>query len=313
MHEEIVSRQEIHPPPARKSRTRTFLAVGIIAFLFGAVLAALLVWQNYSWAAELFGLEEDAVIVRPQSPGADVPGVAVEQTRQAVVQVAERQGGLDERLAAMEQRLTRLDLQAQAAAGNAGRAEALLIAFAARRAIERGAPLGYLADQLRLRFADAQPNAVRTILEAAEEPVTLSQLAARLRSLAPALDQAPADEGLFDRLGRELSELFVIRKEGSPSPAVEARLDRARLFLESGRVEAAIAEVRQLPNAVAAADWIADAEEYVTAREALDLLETTAILEPRELRDTEGDPIQQPSPVAPPADPAIAPPLETTD
>src|SRR5690606_34403984 len=77
--------------------------------------------------------------------------------------VAEQQGGLDQRIAAMEQRLARLDLQAAAAEGNAARAEGLLIAFAARRSIERGAQLGYLADQLQLRFGNAQPVAVRTV------------------------------------------------------------------------------------------------------------------------------------------------------
>src|SRR3546814_8952066 len=78
---------------------------------------------------------------------ATVAEVAV--ATQKVERVTEQQGGLDQRLAAAQQRLARLDLQAQAAAGNAARAEGLLIAFASRRAIERGVELGYLADQLR--------------------------------------------------------------------------------------------------------------------------------------------------------------------
>ena len=96
----------------------------------------------------------------------------------------------------------------------------------------------------------------------------------------------------------KLGELFVIRREGSPSPEPRRRMERARLFLESGRPEAAISEVRNMPNAAGAADWIADAERYATAQRALELLETAALLEPRSLRDGSGRSIEQPSPVA---------------
>src|SRR5690606_32712423 len=123
------------------------------------------------------------------------------------------------------------NLQAQAAMGNAARAEGLLIAFAARRAIERGEPLGYLADQLKLRFEDARPNSVQTILAAAEDPVTLDQLIARLEGLAPTLAKGADDQLSWAWLTQELSNLFVIRRETSPSPQPERRLERARLFL----------------------------------------------------------------------------------
>jgi hypothetical protein len=222
----------------------------------------------------------------------------VRQAAAAVEQVVEQQGGLDSRVAAMEQRLARLDLQMQAASGNAARAEGLLVAFAARRAIERGAPLGYLGDQLQLRFGDAHPNSVARIVEFSRDPVTLDQLVARLQGLAPELAQAPSGDGVLGWLGSELSDLFVIRRESTPSPAPQRRLDRARLFLESGRIEPAIAEVSNMPNASQAAEWIADAERFSTARRALDLLETTAILDPRELRDGAGRRIEQPSPAS---------------
>lgn len=232
-------------------------------------------------------------------PAATSAEEAQQEAREAaeqVSQVVETQGGLDSRIAAMEQRLTRLDLQSQAAAGNAARAEALLIAFASRRAIERGAPLGYLSDQLRLRFGEDRPNAVQTVIDAAQDPVTLDQLIAQLSGLAPQLDDAPADEGVFTMLGRELSELFVVRREDTPSPVAERRLERARLFLESGRIEAAVSEVRNLPNAVIAESWIEDAERYAAAQRALETLETAAVLDPRELRDGEGQAVEQRSP-----------------
>ena len=116
----------------------------------------------------------------------------------------------------------RLDLQAQAAAGNAARAEGLLISFATRRSIERGAELGYLADQLRLRFGDALPNAVRTLTDMSRNPVTLDQLLARLEGLEPKLRSSPQEPSLH-RLRRELSNLFVIRRQSAPSPEAADR------------------------------------------------------------------------------------------
>ena len=247
--------------------------------------------------------EDTAAPATQASSSAALTANATEGTAQEAIQAAERveqvvvqQGGLDSRVAAMEQRLTRLDLQSQAAAGNAARAEGLLIAFASRRAIERGAPLGYLADQLRLRFGEARPNAVQTVIDASQDPVTLDQLLARLDGLSATLTQAPADEGVFDWLARGLSELFVIRREDTPSPMAERRLERARLFLESGRTEAAVAEVRNLPNAVEALDWVSDAERFAAAQRALELLETAAVLEPRDLRDGAGAQVDQLSP-----------------
>lgn len=235
------------------------------------------------------------------SPSASASDSATEEARQAVEraeQVVEQAGGLDSRVAAMEQRLTRLDIQAQSAAGNAARAEGLLIAFAARRAIERGAPLGYLADQLRLRFGEARPNAVQTVIDAAQDPVTLDRLIARLDGLAPTLTDSPAGEGMFAWMGRKISELFVVRREDTPSPVAERRLERARLFLESGRIEAAVSEVRNLPNAREAEDWLADAERFAAAQRALEMLETAAVLDPRELRDGGGEQVVQRSPAA---------------
>ncbi len=229
-------------------------------------------------------------------------GSEAQVAAQAVERVEEQQGGLDQRLAAAEQRLSRLDLQSQAAAGNAARAEGLLIAFATRRSLERGVELGFLADQLRLRFGDALPNAVRTIIASSRDPVTIDQLIARLDGLAPQLAEGEQDFS-WETLKSELSSLFVVRRESTPSPQPERRLERARLFLQSGRVEPAIAEVRSLPGAANAQNWIEDAERYAATQRALELIETSAVLEPRMLRDGSGNRIEQLSP-------ALAAPVE---
>ncbi len=290
---------------------RPILIGAVIAFLLGAVLSVYLAvslgWLSFNAeppeaaqqsSAETRGAIELAVDVDPATPSPLPTAAEAQEAVERVEQVAEQQGGIDTRVAAMEQRIARLDLQAQAAAGNASRAESLLIAFAARRAIERGADLGYLADQLALRFGDAQPNAVQAVVGAGEAPVTIDQLLARLRGLAPVLSRAPAGEGFLARVGREISDMFVIRSEETPAPRPQNRLERARLFLDSGRIGAAVAEVRNMPNAQAeeARAWIADAERLARAQEALELLETSAILEPRRLRDRAGQPVEQLSP-----------------
>src|SRR3546814_21057224 len=63
----------------------------------------------------------------------------------------------------------------------------LLIAFAARRALDRGLSLGYLEAQLRLRFGDDQPNAVKTIINTARDPITPEKLRSELDEMAPQL------------------------------------------------------------------------------------------------------------------------------
>ena len=280
--------------------------IGAVAgsFLLGAAIVGYIAWRTdfADGAAGVVPSEladtvqvEDGTDAEPSPTPSASESQAAAEAAQAVERVEEQQGGIDQRLAAAEQRLSRLDLQAQAAAGNAARAEGLLIAFATRRALERGAELGYLADQLRLRFGDALPNAVKTVIDSSRNPVTLDQLIARLEGLGPDIAKASNEEG-WARFKRELSELFVVRRESAPSPQSEKRLERARFFLESGRVDSAIAEVKNLPGADQATQWIADAERYAEAQRALDLIETAAVLEPRRLRDGAGNRIEQLSP-----------------
>jgi len=288
------------PSSRRKGPSARPVLVAVLAsFLLGGAVAGYAVYTMIDRAAptDANPAPEQQGLASPASadPSPTPSATASQAAQKAVERVAEQQGGLDQRLAAAEQRLARLDLQAQAAAGNAARAEGLLIAFATRRALEKGAELGYLADQLRLRFGDAMPNAVDTIIRTSRDPITLDQLIARLEGLSPQLAKQSERSG-FERLGEELAQLFVIRRESAPSPQPQRRLDRARLFLESGRTEAAIAEVRNLPGAEQAKGWIRDAERYAALQRALDLIETAAVLEPRRLRDGAGNRIAQPSP-----------------
>ena len=283
----------------RKGPSAKPVLVAVLAsFLLGGAVAGYAVYSMTDRAPAATGNapSKPQTLSSPASSPVPTPKATASQAaREAVQRVAEQQGGIDSRLAAAEQRLARLDLQAQAAAGNTARAEGLLIAFATRRALEKGAELGYLSDQLRLRFGDAMPNAVDTIIRTSRNPITLDQLIARLEGLSPRLSETNGQFG-FARLSEELSQLFVVRRESAPSPQPQRRLDRARLFLESGRSDSAIAEVRNLPGASSAEGWIRDAERYAAVQRALDLIETAAVLEPRRLRDGAGNRIEQPSP-----------------
>ena len=51
-----------------------------------------------------------------------------------------------------------------------------------------------------------------------------------------------------------------------------------------------------LPNADSAADWIDDGERYAAAQRGLERIEAAAILEPDDLRDRMGQPVEQSSP-----------------
>ncbi len=275
----------------------------LAAFLLGA---AGMYWLARSGGlSDLFDLRSDAPPAASNplaatsrlgaSPAETATGAAEARAAvERVEQVEEQTGGIDSRVAAMEQRLTRLDLQTQAAEGYAARAEGMLITFAARRAIERGHPLGFLEDQLRLRFGEGRPNAVQTVIDAARDPVTLDQLLVQLDGLGTQLVEAPEDAGLLTRIGHELGQLFSVRTDDAPSPVAERRLERARAHLENSRPERAIAEVRAMPNAAIAEDWLDQAERYAAAQRALEALEAAAVLDTRDLRDGAGQPVEQP-------------------
>jgi len=96
------------------------------------------------------------------------------------------------------------------------RADGLLLIYAVRGAIDKGAPLGALAEQLRLRFGATQPQSVAAILSAGQAPVTIDALKTELRGLAPVLLTGNRDDSTWATVKRELSELFVLRKENGP-------------------------------------------------------------------------------------------------
>lgn len=297
---------EANPAPPRRAGRRLLIALVLLLLIAGGSLAA--AWQFPAakrHVLDLLGLHGEPArqVMAPASPVAPSSApVASQQPAQAqAAQPPQASSTVDARLAIMEDRLARLDLQAEAASGNAARAEGLLIAFAARRALDRGAQLGFLEEQLRLRFADAQPNSVRTLIEASSAPVTLDSLYAQLDALGPALTgTAPAGDN-WSWIKQEISNLFVIRHQSGSPTRPDDRLARAKLLLAAGKVEEAIGEVERLPGAAKAKDWSAAARRYDAVQRALDLVETTALLDTSRLKDSSGQKVEQPSPFAGPA------------
>jgi hypothetical protein len=167
-----------------------------------------------------------------------------------------------------------------AISGDAVRGEGLLLTFAVRRTLDNGASLGYLAEQLRLRFGATQPQAVATIISAAQAPVTIDKLQTELSGLAPLLVSGNRDSSVWETVKGELSQLFVLRRDDGSTRNPEQRLIRAQAFVEAGNLSAAMLEVAAMPGASAAQSWMIRAKRYADARKALDRLEQMALIRP---------------------------------
>ena len=271
------------PARARGSRTGITAALVALAFVAGVVLMGYamkhLPWFDTTAAAarRQRNTPADPVDYRPpETLTASGENPALRQATDPTI-LATREAALAGQLAALEARTASVSADAAAARGQATRAEGLLIAFAARRALDRGLGLGYIEEQLRNRFGTIQPRAVVYVIGASRNPVTLEDLRQGLDAIAPEISTV-SDDNWLQSLRREFGNLVVLRKAGTPSPLPGDRLARAKRLLEGGQVEAARAEVVRLPGAGDAANWMTAANRYVTARHALDLIENAAIL-----------------------------------
>lgn len=265
-------------------RSRAFAVfVPLLAFLAGL---ALMGWLLSRWdaAAAYLGIApapvvQPAPVVRPQPTPTPVPAAAPLQTGPTQRLVLDPE--TTRRVNRLEQRLADIAAQSTAAAGNADRAEGLLVAFAARRALDRGVSLGYIEGLLLQRFGQTQRPAVATVITAARQPVTLEELQTGLNEAGPELVGGGPDQDWWSALKREMAGIVIVRRSGTPSTLPSERLRRAKQQLDGGQVDVALAEVLRMPGLETAPDWIAKARRYVSARRALDAIETAALLDPR--------------------------------
>ena len=272
-------------PRARGPRMGVILALVGLAFIAGLALMAYAAktvpWFGFTRSttaattAQQKASSSATGYIPSQPLGPDGEPQAAAPVDTAVL--ATREATLAAQLAALEARTAAITTDASAAGGQATRAEGLMVAFAARRALDRGVGLGYLEEQLRLRFGQAQPRATMLLIQAARQPVTLEDLRQGLDTIAPDITTSTG-EGWLDTIQHQIDSLVVLRKAGTPSPMPADRLARVRRLLEAGQVEAARAEVARLPGAAQASNWMDAARRYVTARQALDVIENTALI-----------------------------------
>jgi len=252
--------------PPRRVRTWTATLAWVLLLLIAG--AALATWGLTRWdsAARFLGVAPPA------------PPVAFRAMPQALVARPVADASSAAKVADLEARLRLVENATQRTAGAAGRADALLVSFASRRAMDRGVPLGYLETLLADRFGAENPRAVAAIITASRDPVTLDQLISDYEQLGPALRRGAPDESVWQSFKREMGSLVAIRRGNSPSGKPQARYERAMAELQTGHVDAALAETMRLPGAARAGDWVAKARRYVIAHRALDEVESAALL-----------------------------------
>lgn len=245
------------------------LAWALLLLVAGAAVAT---WGLSRWdaGARFFGVAPPQPVQLVRQPVAAAPPKAQPAEPLAAADAA--------RIATIESRLGAIESQAQAAAGSAGRADAMLVAFAARRAIDRGVALGYLEPLLVQRFGPRHQAAVATIITASRDPVRLDSLIADYQAIGPALRGGGPEEGWWDAFRRELGTIVSVHRADTPSPQPQARYDRALARLEAGQVDAALAETMRLPGGAHATQWVTRARRYIAAHRALDEIESAALL-----------------------------------
>jgi len=266
------------PDPAdfHGQRRRSFMPV-----LLSLIVALLIGMAAMAWVFQRF--DEVAEIVKPTVPVVVPPQP---ERRPALIDLAAPPPAdvvrtiVDQRIERIEEKVEDIDERTAAATSEAHRAERLLIAFAARRAIDRGAPLGYLESVLRERFGKTEPQAVATVISAGRQPVTIGRLRDDLEALRPKLAAASDDAGWWEAFRRELSGLIVVRRADAPPTSPVDRFARAQDELAAGHVDTALLEIARLPGRAAATAWMGEARRFVQARAALDRIESAALLEP---------------------------------
>ncbi|MBV9527293.1 hypothetical protein [Sphingomonas sp.] len=242
-----------------------------VALLLAGAAAATWTLAHYQPAARLLGVAPPASQAGP---------VRLIQPQPAAVAVTAQplQSDDEQKIADLEQRLARVESATQRAQGSAGRADALVVTFAARRAIDRGVALGYLEPLLASRFGPDHQPAVATVITAAHQPVRLNDLITEYEALGPNLRSGAPTGGWWAKFKSGLGNLIEIHRAGRPATNPDARYARALQLLSGGDVDDALAETMRLPGAPAAAAWTDKARRYVTVHRALDELESAALM-----------------------------------
>ena len=209
------------PDPADPYRPRRPI-LPLVVLLFVALLIGMggMAWlfHHYDRVAEIVKPVEPATAVPAPAPVRNTPLVNIASAPTAGVV----EDIVDQRIEQIEEKVADIGARAQTATSDAHRAEGLLVAFAARRAIDRGAPLGYLETLLRERFSPVDPRAVATIISASRQPVTIAHLRDQLDILEPQLARGANEDGWWEGFRQELAGLIVL--PAATRAAIEGRV-----------------------------------------------------------------------------------------
>jgi hypothetical protein len=261
----------MNPPTHRNGMSWSArLLIALLLVLSGAAAAVWGLARSES-AARFLGV---AAVSAPVPAQRVLPAAATGQPAPLPNAVAP----VDPRIADLQARLARVENATQRTEGSVGRADALVVAFAARRAIDRGVALGYLEPLLVDRFGTQHQRAVGTIIAASHQPVRLSDLIAEYETLGPELRRGGPQDSWWTNFKRELGTLVEIHRASQPSANADARYNQAVQRLNAGNVEQALAETMRLPGAARASAWVAKARRYIAAHRALDEVESSALL-----------------------------------
>ncbi len=289
----------------RRSRLWLWILLALLAAFVGGAGAMGYLVTHDARAARLLHLEPAALA---GAQGAVAPKLVIKPIPVAVIKApVAADPAMVTRVETLEGKVADIETQAKEATGDASRAEGLLVAFAARRALDQGVGLGYIEGLLRERFGGTQAQAVGTILTAARTPVTLADLQNGLDAVAPVLAAGGTpNESWWQSFRNAVTGMVVVRRAGEASTLPADRVTRAQRMLDAGQVDGALAEIARLTDHHAADAWIIAARRYLVGRAALDQIETAALLDP-----TTPTPNPQRPPTAP-ADPPAAPPATST-
>jgi hypothetical protein len=243
------------------------LLVALVLILLGAAAA---VWAlaHYQSAARFLGVASPPVVAPAVKP--PITNAAQQSIASAPADSA--------RISELEARLARVENATERAEGSAGRADGLVVAFAARRAIDRGVALGYLETLLVSRFGPQHQAAVATIITASRQPVRLNDLIAEYETLGPDLRRGGPQDNWWTNFKREMGSLVEVHRADRPAVNNEARYQHALQRLTTGDVDQALAETMRLPGAARATAWTDKARRYVAAHRALDEIESAALI-----------------------------------
>jgi hypothetical protein len=248
------------------------LLIGFVLVLVGAAAAT---WglAHYQSAARFLGVASSAPPEEQLTPRP----VVMNAPAQAAPESSNDPGDAA-KIETLEQRVARVENATERAEGFAGRADALVVAFAARRAIDRGVALGYLEPLLVDRFGAQHRAAVATIVTASREPVRLNDLITEYEGIGPELRRSGPQDSWWTSFKREFGSLVEVHRADRPATNPDARYNRALQRLATGDVDQALAETMRLPGASRAAGWTTKARRYVAAHRALDEIESAALL-----------------------------------